>query len=140
MRKFILGFVSALLFVGIIYLTYPFVSGFIGGPKLVSPENLNPSVKDYGSLRVEIYGKGNPLAGVEVDLGIIGPKGPELMTIVTTDDQGAALFEKVPTGTYDLFFNGFQFPEGYVIPRERYFAEIVKDQQTEKRIDLIPEQ
>ncbi len=140
MKKFILGFITALGLVALVYFSYPFIRGFFGGGGPVSPENLNPKIKDYGSLRVEIFGKGNPLGDVEVDVGNIGPKGPESFTTMVTDTKGIALFEKIPIGTYDIFFNGYHFPKGYEIPKERNYITIVKNQLAQKRIDLAPQQ
>ncbi len=140
MKKFIFGFISALVFIGVIYFGYLFIRGFFSGGGPVSPENLNPAVQDYGSLRVEIFGKGNPLSDVEIDVGVIGSQGPEAFTYVVTDANGVALFEKLPVGVYDIFFNGYRFPEGYEVPKERHSIRIAKDQLTQKRIDMAPKQ
>jgi hypothetical protein len=140
MKKFILGFISALVLVGLIYFAYPFIRSFFSGASPVSPESLNPSVKDYGSLRVEIFGKGNPLADVEVDLGKIGSSGPTgPMSFLITDSSGLVVFKNVPVGSYNIFFNDYHFPNGYVMPRY-FLVNITKDQNTQERIDLAPKQ
>ncbi|MBI2055218.1 MAG: carboxypeptidase regulatory-like domain-containing protein [Candidatus Sungbacteria bacterium] len=142
MKKFILGFVAALIVTAIVYFAYPIIRGFFSGGGPVSPENLKPGVKDYGSLRVEIFGRGNPLADVEVDLGEIGSNGPTgPMSFAVTDSSGVASFEKVPIGNYDIFFNAYHFPSEYNLPQpDRVSVSIVKDQITQKRIDLAPKQ
>ncbi len=140
MKKFVLGFVSALVLAGLAYFAYPVISGFFGGGGPVSPRNLKPGATDYGTLRVEVFGKGNPLPDVEVDLGEIGPNGPAgPMSFMVTDDGGLALFENVPIGAYDVFFNTNHFPAGYAVPRN-VSVNVVKDQVAQKRIDLAPKQ
>ncbi len=136
MKKFALGFISALAVIAVIFFVYLAIRSFSGGGGPVSPENLKPGVKDYGTLRVEVFGKGNPLVDVEVDLGEIGSSGPTgPMSFTVTDSAGLALFEKVPVGNYDIFFNTNHFPSGYV-PPQRVNVSIAKDQVLQKRIDL----
>lgn len=139
MKNFILGFVAALISVALIYFGYPLVSGFFGGRMPVSPEELNLGVKDYGTLRIEVFGKGQPIVGVAVDLGKIGPKGPTgPMSELQTDERGVALFEKVPVGTYDIFWNSNDFPAGEFSQPARIQVDILKSQIVAKRIDLTP--
>lgn len=139
MRRFIFGFISALVAVAVIFIAYLVIRSFFGsGP--VSPQNLKPGVKDYGTLRIEVFGKGNPLGDVEVDLGEVGPNGPTgPMSFAVTDTNGLAVFEKVPVGDYDIFFNANHFPKGYVAPPS-VSVSIAKDQVAQKRIDLAPKQ
>jgi|SRR3989344_4937438 len=141
MKKFILGFISACVLVGLIYFGYPIIRGFFGGSGgPVSPSELNPEVKDFGILRVEVFGKGQPIADVAVDLGKIGPRGPEgAMSEVRTDVNGVALFENVPVGVYDIFWNLTAFPQEYNQPAT-ISVEIKKGQTTQKRINLTPKQ
>lgn len=145
MKKFILGFITALVLVGLIYWAYPFVSGFWGGRGPVPAEELKPGATDFGALKVTVLGKGSPIADVEVDLGTIqtgkGPTGP--MAVATTNEQGVAMFEKVPVGVYDIFWNGStvprpHFPQAYKQPFSRLSVEILKGQVTEKKIELEP--
>ncbi len=139
MKKYILGFFTALVVVGLLFLSFIAIRSFSGGGP-VSPENLKPGVQDHGSLRVEIFGRGNPLADVEVDVGKIGPNGPSgPMSFAITDSNGAASFENVPVGTYDIFFNTNHFPVGYAFP-QRVSVSVVKDQIVQKRIDLAPKE
>ncbi len=142
MKKFVLGFISAVVLLGLIFLGFLFVRGFfIGGSSgPVTSENLVKDAKDFGSLRIDIFGKGQPLADVEVDLGTIGSGGPAgPMSAIVTDAGGTALFGKVPVGNFDVFFNNYHFPEGYNVP-QRVSVEIVKGQMTQKRVDLAPKQ
>lgn len=145
MKKFILGFVAVLAVIAMLYFAYPFIRGFFGGAGggPVSPENLNPAVKEYGSLQVMLDGKVKSLVDVEVDLGKIndasGPTGP--MSFAVTDIHGTATFGKVPVGDYDIFFNTNHFPSGYDFPKpNRFSVSIEKDQNIIKRIDLAPKQ
>ncbi len=139
MKKFVLGFISALAVIAVLFLAYLALRGSFSGGGPVSPENLKPGIKDYGSLRVEVFGKGSPLGDVEVDLGEIGPSGPTgPMSFAVTDSSGVAVFEKVPVGNYDIFFNSNHFPSGYV-PPQRVSVNIAKDQVMQKRVDLAPE-
>lgn len=136
MNKFFLGFVSAIVLIGLIYLGYLVIPGFFSSG-LVSPEELDPNAKDFGTLRVEVFGDGNPLSQVEVDLGKIGPGGPiGKMSAVKTDESGTAVFKKVPVGTYDVFWNTYAFPKEYSQP-ESISIEIIKDEIVIKRFDLI---
>lgn len=140
MKKFVIGFVSALAVVAVLFFGYLALRSLSGGGGPVSPENLKPGVKDYGSLRVEVFGGGRPLADVEIDLGEIGSNGPTgPMSFAVTDPTGAASFEKVPVGSYDIFFNANHFPNGY-IPPQRVSVSIAKDRVVQKRIDLTPKQ
>lgn len=140
MKKFTLGFVSAVVVAAVLFFAYLAIRSLSGGGGPVSPENLKPGVKDYGSLRVEVFGRGNPLADVEVDLGEIGSNGPTgPMSFTITDSSGVASFEKVPVGSYDIFFNSNHFPNGYV-PPQRVSISIAKDQIVQKRIDLAQKQ
>ncbi len=136
MKKFILGFISALALVAIIYFGYPFIRGFGGGNGPVAPKDLNPGMTDFGILKVSVFANSQPMAGVEVDLGKIGPNGPEgAMSAIKTNEQGVALFEKVPVGVYDIFWNLNSFPKGYD-PSKNISVEILKDKTLEKRIEL----
>jgi len=75
---------------------------------------------------------------VAVDLGKIGPRGPVgAMSEIKTDTGGVALFEEVPVGTYDIFWNLKAFPAGYNQP-SKISVEIIKGQVTQKRVDLTP--
>ena len=138
MKKFILGFISGVIVVVIVFLIFLFIRGSFNGSGPVNPESLNPNVKDYGSLRVEVFGKGNPLSNIEVDLGKVGSGGPTgPMSFTVTDSNGIASFDKVPIGKYDIFFNTNHFSNDY-IPPQKTSVSIAKDQLTQKRIDLSP--
>ncbi len=135
MKKFILGFVVAAVLLGGGFFAYRFFGG--SGP--VSPEMLKPDVTDYGTLKVTVLGQGRaPLPDVEVDLGTIGKRGPEgPMAFARTNSEGVALFERVPVGGYDVFWNSYFFPEEYSQP-SRALVEITKDKTTEKVFELSP--
>ncbi len=136
MKKFIFGFGAALALIALIYFGYPFIRGFQGGGGPVAPEQLNPGAKDFGVLKVIVFENNQPIAGVEVDLGKIGPDGPVgPMSAIKTDSQGSALFEKVPVGAYDIFWNLNAFPDGYM-PPSNITVEILKDKTTEKKVEL----
>ena len=136
MKKFILGFIAALALVGLIYFGYPIIRGFFGTSAPVVPGLLNPEAKDFGSLKVEVFGKGNPVAGLEVDLGQPGGR----MTYTMTDADGTATFEGVSVGNYNIFFNDLNYPKEFARISSAIPVEIVKDKTTEKRIELAPRQ
>jgi hypothetical protein len=137
MKNIFIGFASALILIGVIYFAYGMLRGASNsGP--VSPQNLKPGVNDYGTLQVAVFGKGAPLPDVEVDVGEVGSNGPTgPMSYAVTDTSGTALFENVPVGTYDVFFNTNHFPAGYM-PPQRVPVSISQGQITQKRIDLAP--
>lgn len=158
MKNFILGFVTAtILLAGVMFfLSKSFMDAdgtvrILGvelfrlapktsssNPQPVQPQDLSPGSTDFGTLRVEIFGLGNPLAEVEVDLAKTepgkGPIGP--MTYAKTDANGIAMFERVPVGSFSVFFNLKNFPKGYkYIPNVP--VEIIKNQTIIKKIELI---
>ena len=135
MKNLILGFISALVLVTILYFGYPIIRGFFdSGP--MAPELLNPAVKDFGKLRVEVFGKGKPLTGLEVDLGDPGGR----MSYAITDAGGAAVFEKVSVGTFSIFFNDLNYPKEFERVPSPVSVQILKDQTIQKRIELTPKQ
>ncbi len=118
MRKFILGFIAALALIGIGYGVYYF---------------LTP--RDFGDLKVTATSNGKPVAGLEIDVD--KKPGPPKYRI-DTDENGIALFEKLPVGAYAVFFNDASFPsdrlekpEGGII-----WVDVAKDQMTETKINL----
>ena len=136
-KNFILGFLAALIFIGIIYWGYPLISG-IKSNEIVPSNELKHGSTDIGTLKVEIFANGAPLSGVEVYLGTIGNNGPVgPMSAVKTNEKGLALFEPVPAGTYDIFWNTKTFPQGYNQPPVMS-VEITRDKVIEKVIELIP--
>ncbi|MBN2197692.1 hypothetical protein JW698_00620 [Candidatus Wolfebacteria bacterium] len=138
MKNFILGIIITLIVIALIYWSYPFIIGFWSSDKLLLPSELNSEAVDFGMLKVEVFGKGEPLSGVEVDLGKIGSTGPiGPMSALKTDKNGIVLFESVPIGIYDLFWNNYAFPKEYIQPSPMSI-EISKDELTEERIELIP--
>lgn len=138
MKKFILGGAGVVVVAGLLYFGWSFIGGLFGGGQPVAPQALKPGATEFGTLKVSVFGRGSPLAGVEVDLGTVstrGPTGP--MAAVKTDAQGAVTFENVPVGTYDIFWNSYAFPSGYNQP-SRAQITISKNQITTKRFDLAP--
>lgn len=137
MKKFILWFVGALVIVGLIYFGYPVIRGFLGNNAPVTPNQLNPEAKDFGTLKVEVSGKGRLIAGLEVDLGQPGGR----MTYTMTDVNGVAIFENVSVGTYRIFFNDYNYPkEEFVRVASEIPVVIIKDQIIVKKIELMPKQ
>lgn len=131
-----------LVLVGIVYVGSLLLHGFFGGPAPVASNNLVPGAHDFGSLTVLIFGKGQPLSNVEVDIGTVGERGPTgPMSYAVTDAHGAATFEKVPVGNFNIFFNTNHFPAAYQTPLQSALpsVHIVKDQPAETRIDLAPQ-
>ncbi|HXK36680.1 MAG TPA: carboxypeptidase-like regulatory domain-containing protein [Candidatus Paceibacterota bacterium] len=125
--------IAAALAAGFMFLRDPFGGG---GP--VSPSALKPGATEFGTLRVTVLADSRPVADVEVDLGTIGPSGPTgAMSAVQTDDDGVAIFEQVPVGTYDLFWNDNAFPEGYQQPPDISIT-IAKDRTTDRTVILTP--
>lgn len=135
MKKYILGFIGALVLIGLVYLGYQFISGSRGSYTPVAPESLNPAAKEFGTLRVEVSGKGKPIVGLEVDLGQPGGR----MTYKMTDGSGVAVFENVSVGSYDIFFNDINFPKEFARISSTIPVEITKDRIVEKNIILEPQ-
>ncbi len=135
-KNFVLGFLAALIFIGVIYFAYPLISGF-RGITVVPPNELKRGSTDIGTLKIYVFAEGTPLSGVEVNLGTIGPNGPVgPMSVVETDEQGLALFEPVPAGVYDVFWNNNNFPFQYKQPPVMSI-EIARDKVIEKTIELV---
>ncbi len=132
MKKFFLGFITALVLVALVYFGQSFIRGFFGGGGPIAPEQLNPEAKDFGALKVEIFGAGKPVKDLEVDLGEPGGR----MSYTMTDNNGVALFEKVSIGVYSIFFNDVNYPKEFVRVSSPISVKILKDQTTEKRIEL----
>lgn len=135
MKKIIWILAAVIILAGASFAAFLFFRGSSGQP--VSPEMLKPGVTDYGTLKVLIKGKGQPLNDVEVDLGTIssgGPTGP--MTFKITDESGLALFENVPVGNYNVFFNTNHYPADFAPYSEQVSVKINQGQTTEKTIEL----
>lgn len=154
MKKFVLGFISALILGGLIYCIFVFLPQFKSqkkGPlydedvKKAQEAVLCDAIKhscsyfdktqDSGNVRVIINAKGKPVGGLEVDMA---PKpGSVQYYVKLTDKQGLALFESLPSGKYAIYFNGVNFPKEYgdspTVP-----VEIIKNQIVERTIDLTP--
>jgi len=132
-KKALLAFlIAAVVAFGITYLRG--TSG--GGP--VVPSALKPGATEFGSLRVTVLALGQPVEGVEVDVGTMTSSGPTgAMTVATTGADGVALFEQVPVGTFDIFWNLNVFPKGYQQP-SGFPVTIVKNQTTAKTVTLTP--
>ena len=135
MKNFIFGSVAALVVVGLIYMAYPMIGGFFtSGP--VSPQELKSGVTDFGALQVKVSGAGKPLSGIEVDIGEPGGR----MSYLMTDKDGIVLFENVPVGQIEIFFNDFNFPKEFIRVSSRIVVSIAKAKTTEKEIELTPKQ
>lgn len=152
MKKFVLGFISALILAGLVYSVFVFLPQF--KPKKKGPlydEDVKRAqeavicdtvkhscsyfdkTQDSGSLKVVITAAESPVKGLEVD---VAPKpGSPQYYVKLTDKQGIALFESLPLGKYAIYFNGVNFPKEYgdspTVP-----VEIVKDQTKEIFIPL----
>lgn len=132
MKNFILGFVAALILAAIIYAAYPIIRGFFGGGGPVAPSELMPGAKVFGNLKVQITGAGKPVPNLEVDLGQPGGR----MSFAMTDTNGKAFFLNVPVGAYNIFFNDLNYPKELTRISSVIPVEIVKDETTEKNIEL----
>lgn len=136
MKKFILGFVSALILVAVAYYGYPVVNGFIFGfsnqGKPLAPSELMPGATAFGNLKIEVTSGGRAVTNLEVDLGQPGGR----MSYTITDSYGIALFEKVSVGTYNVFFNDINFPKDLVRLSSVVPVEVKDGITTEKKIEL----
>jgi len=131
MKKNIIVLMAALALVALIYFGYPVVKRFAGWGEPVSPSELVPGATAFGNLKVIVSSQGKPVANLEVDLGKPGGR----MSYVVTDSNGLAFFKNVPVGTYNIFFNDFNYPKGFerVSP---ITVEIMKNQITHENIEL----
>ncbi len=136
MKKFISGFVSALILIAVAYYGYPAIRGFVLGfsdqGKPLTPSELTPGATAFGNLKVEVTSDGKAVANLEVDLGKPGGR----MSYIVTDDNGIALFEKVSVGTYNIFFNNINFPKNLTRLSSAIPVEIKDGVTTEKNIEL----
>lgn len=154
MKKFVLGFISALVLIGIVYATLiflPQLSQKKKGPlydqdvKKAQEAVICDAIKhscsffdktqDSGNVRVLINATGKPVSGLEVD---VAPKpGSPQYYVRLTNKQGVALFESLPSGKYAIYFNGVNFPKKYgdspTVP-----VEVIKNQTAERNINLAP--
>jgi len=129
---------AAFLLAAAIAVGYTYLRGSFGDTGPVSPSALKPGATEFGTLQVTVLAEGRPMADVEVDLGTVGPSGPTgAMSTMKTDVNGVALFEQVPVGTYDVFWNTNAFPQGYEVQRD-ISVTITKDTTTRKTVTLVP--
>ncbi len=92
------------------YVAAPLLRGlYVNGGDRVAPYQLNDHATEFGELQVSITGFGQPIAGVEVELGTPGSR----KAVVTTDDTGTATFTNVPIGVWTVFFDPYTFPKAY---------------------------
>ena len=154
MKKLVLGFISALILVGLVYAVFTFVPQFVSkkrGPlydedvKRAQEAVICDAVKhscNYfdktqgsGSLKVAIVVAKSPVKRLEVD--VAGKPGSPLYYVKLTDNNGVALFNNLPSGDYAIYFNGVNFPKEYgdspTVP-----VEIIKNQTIERVIELTP--
>lgn len=154
MKKFVLGFIFALVLMGLIYSVFMFLSQF--QPKKKGPlydEDVKKAqeavicdvlkhscsyfdkTQDSGSLSVTIIAAKGPVKGLEVD--VAGKPGSPQYYVKLTDNNGVALFNNLPSDDYAIYFNGVNFPKEYgdspTVP-----VEIVKNQTIERVIELTP--
>lgn len=152
MKNFILGFIAALVLVGLIYEFPSFLHGFEKEKTgLLYSEDVKKAkeavlcdavkhscsyfdkVDDSGSIKIVISAGENPVKGLEVD---VAPRpGSQQYYVKLTDNSGVATFENIPSGEYAIYFNGVNFPKEYgdspTVP-----VEITKGQTIERAIDL----
>jgi hypothetical protein len=133
MKKYLIGFVSALVLVGAVFIGRSFILGFFGSGGLISPDALNPAATEFGDLNVTVRAGGRPVANLEVDLGTPGGR----MSNAVTNGDGVAAFTHVSVGTFNIFFNDLNFPQRFARV-SRVPVQIAKDQRTEKTIELLP--
>lgn len=148
MKKFILGFIAALVLVGLIY-TAKFAFNFlssskntVGGTTAVKCnaqkslcERFTPAA-DGGALKITIFSHAGAAAkNLEVDLGA-KPGAPEYY-MKYTDENGIAEFDGIPPGVYAVYFNGVTFIKEYGSSSIVERIEINKNQTTEKTIRFL---
>jgi hypothetical protein len=114
MRNFVLGFVSALLLVGLGYGVYQFVIS-PGQDNTIPRENpgdcahLDSSASAFGKVEVTLTSKsGQSVGEVEVNLGV--QPGAENYCWTQTNENGVATFEQVPADDYFVYFNDATLP------------------------------
>lgn len=118
MKNYILGFISALILVALAYGGYRLYPGLQRAKVLNELESpcaiLNPSAGEFGQVRVALSAGSTPIQGVEVDLARI--PGAEDYCDAQTGPDGVAVFERVPIGQYNIYFNAGNFPRQYGEP------------------------
>jgi hypothetical protein len=156
MRNFIRGLVLVLFLSGLVFGSYQLFL-FIKNRQTASPPGDEQPVQkcnfkegtcapvtataETGQVRVLVTVEGKMGAAIEVDLFTTPNPEDNLVAYVKVSDQdGKALFEAVPAGTYYVFFNNTGFPkefgEAEGLGPVGQKVEIVKGQTGEFNLDL----
>lgn len=152
MKKLILGFVTAVLLIGIAYgiSTIRLSSSHETRSPLYDQDvkKANEAVlcdneqhscrafdkaQNSGNVNVTIVANGKPVSGLEVD--VANTPGAVQYYMKLTDADGIASFDGLPVGNNFIYFNGVNFPKAYgdspTVP-----VTVAKDQTAERRIEL----
>jgi len=164
MKKYILGFISALILIGLIYVGYkifpkPYNWERPAGKPFIDVKNSKTAVicywkqnycdyftpsTDSGSLKVLVTVDGKPGKEIEVNLWTSQkPGGSDEFYTKYTDDNGVAFFEGITSGTYYPNYNLNGFPKEYgnaYTAWETQKVEVIKGTTKEVTINLSQKQ
>jgi hypothetical protein len=156
MRKFIRGLALVFVLGGLVFGGYQLFL-FIKNRQLATPpENEQPvqrcnfkegtcvpvtATAETGQVRILVTVEGKPGSFIEVDLFTTPNPEDNLVAYVKISSQdGVALYEAVPAGTYYVFFNNSNFPEEFGEPEGLgpvgQKVVITKKQTQEVNLDL----
>ena len=94
---------------------------------------VNSKTTNSGSLKVSIVSSGAPVKSLEVDIGI--KPGASQYYLKFTGEDGIALFEGIPAGSYVIYFNQESFPSGLIEPAPQAI-NVLAGQTTQTNINL----
>lgn len=142
MKNFVLGFISALVIIGLIYTITEFlIPGFKSASQQnriseqkIECQNINPEVREYGNLKLQVIYQGQPASDLEVDLS--REPGADEYCYKTTDSQGYITVNKMPVGNYYVYFNMSNYPDKYGIPSAQEKFQIDADKTLEFTLNL----
>lgn len=141
MKNFVWGFISALVLVGLVWGIYKLIPGFKKAKEAnrqeslnIECQNINSSVREYGSLKLQILYKGQPATDLETDIAQV--PGPDNYCSKITDSNGNISINNMPIGNYYVYFNMSNYPAKYGIASTQVKFEIKKDTVNELSIDL----
>jgi hypothetical protein len=146
MKKILIIIIVLIILAGLGYFGYKYFfpsskSQSVGGPGAaaqlcdINTQNCSAIQKsaDSGTLQVTVTGGGKVVTDLEVDVGV--KPGATKYYMRLTDSNGVAVFDGIPAGSYDVYFNGNNFPAQFG-NSPLVTVEVSAGQIIQKSIDL----
>lgn len=89
---------------------------------------------DSGTLKIIITASGKSVGSLEVD--VAAKPGAPKYYMALTDNNGTAVFDGIPAGSYFIYFNGNNFPTQFGDPPTES-VNVISGQTVQKNINLI---